>query len=397
MQLPKLSTMPPDFLASMEAYVAEAPRQLPAAGEAPAPAATKVGCCAGGLATVSTPTCSSCRPVLEGAGVAILARSAPSPPACLACSARPCARASCCRRLLGPSAPALAPLLLLLWRLLQRRLATRAWCCRCPRALLWWPATAPTLAALALPRLPPLPAPLHSQTCWGMPRWRAAKPAAPPAKLLPHPSRRPRRWTCSATWTSAGRRRQAQHPPLLPLPAPTPLPTCPRPPRLPLLRPRSSSQPRGPPTPLASPALLQQPPPPAALAALQGLSGPLPRCRQPRRSCSSPPGPCSRRSSSQPTAHTVAATVADMARRCPRLQAALPPTWRSPATTPLLALAHPRRLPRLPRARLLVATGVPPRQAQLQRHMEQVGCQWSSPVAIHLAVSGGHQSCLLHA
>lgn len=41
MQLPKLSTMPPDFLASMEAYVAEAPRQLPAAGEAPAPAATK--------------------------------------------------------------------------------------------------------------------------------------------------------------------------------------------------------------------------------------------------------------------------------------------------------------------------------------------------------------------
>jgi hypothetical protein len=41
MQLPKLSSPPPDFLASMEAYVAEAPRPVAADGEAPAPA--KVG------------------------------------------------------------------------------------------------------------------------------------------------------------------------------------------------------------------------------------------------------------------------------------------------------------------------------------------------------------------
>lgn len=37
MQLPHLTTMPADFLSSMEAYVAEAPRQLGAAGDAPAP------------------------------------------------------------------------------------------------------------------------------------------------------------------------------------------------------------------------------------------------------------------------------------------------------------------------------------------------------------------------
>lgn len=41
MQLPKLSSPPPDFLTSMEAYVAEAPRPVAADGEAPAPA--KVG------------------------------------------------------------------------------------------------------------------------------------------------------------------------------------------------------------------------------------------------------------------------------------------------------------------------------------------------------------------
>jgi len=36
MQLPKLSAPPPDFLASMEQYIAEAPRPLPADGSAPA-------------------------------------------------------------------------------------------------------------------------------------------------------------------------------------------------------------------------------------------------------------------------------------------------------------------------------------------------------------------------
>jgi hypothetical protein len=57
MQLPKLSAPPADFLTSMEAYVAEAPRPVAAEGEAPMPA--KVGgwvghsvsdllvCCAG--------------------------------------------------------------------------------------------------------------------------------------------------------------------------------------------------------------------------------------------------------------------------------------------------------------------------------------------------------------
>lgn len=46
MQLPKLSSPPPDFLASMEAYVAEAPRPVAADGEAPAPA--KVRFCRSG-------------------------------------------------------------------------------------------------------------------------------------------------------------------------------------------------------------------------------------------------------------------------------------------------------------------------------------------------------------
>ena len=41
MQLPKLSAPPADFLTSMEAYVAEAPRPVAAEGEAPMPA--KVG------------------------------------------------------------------------------------------------------------------------------------------------------------------------------------------------------------------------------------------------------------------------------------------------------------------------------------------------------------------
>ncbi len=45
MQLPKLSSPPPDFLTSMEAYVAEAPRPVAADGEVPAPA--KVGLRAG--------------------------------------------------------------------------------------------------------------------------------------------------------------------------------------------------------------------------------------------------------------------------------------------------------------------------------------------------------------
>ena len=46
MQLPKLSAPPADFLTSMEAYVAEAPRPVAAVGEAPLPA--KVGGGVGG-------------------------------------------------------------------------------------------------------------------------------------------------------------------------------------------------------------------------------------------------------------------------------------------------------------------------------------------------------------
>lgn len=43
MQLPKLSAPPADFLRSMEAYLEEAPRALPAEGEAPAPAKARRG------------------------------------------------------------------------------------------------------------------------------------------------------------------------------------------------------------------------------------------------------------------------------------------------------------------------------------------------------------------
>lgn len=65
MKLPKLSTPPPDFLASMEAYVAEAPRELPPAGDAPAPAAAKVGRCAKGCGGIVWAICRRLVPCVE--------------------------------------------------------------------------------------------------------------------------------------------------------------------------------------------------------------------------------------------------------------------------------------------------------------------------------------------